>query len=178
MTGARATNPQQALRRHPGRWRGLAHGEAAMTADEALQRLSGYINGYLGMSARQRPAVEWLLLAGADLADWTTRVTAVDLLGRLARDVDAAGRPLPGCWWEPLRVVTLREESVEDETQLLSVQIAATFASGPVQLAVTATGNRETAVVNIYHNGRLSRTATGAVGPDGAIASRATRTGP
>ena len=89
-----------------------------MTADEALQRLSGYINGYLAMPARQRPAVEWLLLAGADLADWTTRVTAVDLLGRLARDVDAdaAGRPLPGCWFGPLRVVTLREESVEDET--------------------------------------------------------------
>jgi hypothetical protein len=75
-------------------------------------------------------------------------------------------------------VVTLREESIEDETQLLSLQIAATFASGPVQLAVTATANRETAVVNIYHNGRLSRTATGAVGPDGAITSRATRTGP
>jgi hypothetical protein len=149
-----------------------------MTADEALQRLSGYINGYLGIPARQRPTIEWLLLAGADLADWMTRVTAVDLLGRLARDVEASGRPLPGCWFEPLRVVTLRDEAVEGETQLLSVQIAATFASGPVQLAVTATGHPETAVVNIYHNGRLSRTATGAVGPDGAIASRATRAGP
>jgi len=146
-----------------------------MNPSVALTTLLGFLNRFLAIPERGRPNFERLTLRGDNLTDWTIRAVAVHLLSMLEQDVASEGRMMPAGWWNPLRVVTIRQQLSGDETHL-SMQVVVELPRGRLQLTAAATarpvvagGPASLAVVNVYVNGRLARSESGKILTDGTI---------